>query len=143
MEKSDEIYLLIADSSRQIHFAIKSLRDLVLYLEKCAAEPVAASMDKISNDLSCVGWNTLYASRLVADLSGIIRVYDEKTGSNEPSHTFQQLDSLLIATNYFSRSIADIKRYVGVYPADEETRNQLAELYIRLREVTRECKSLQ
>ena len=143
MDKFDEVSLLMVDSVQQVRFAVKSLHDLALDLEKCAAGPSSASVDKISYDLSCVGWNALYASRLVADLSEIIRADDEKTGGNEPPHIFQQLDSLLIATNYFSRSVADLKRFVGVYPLREETRNQLAELYIRLREATHECKSLQ
>jgi hypothetical protein len=53
----------------------------------------------------------------------------------------QHLDALLTAINYFSRSIVRLKSAAKHLQEDEEIKPHLAELYNRMKEVTRECKS--
>lgn len=142
MNQPDHPSLLTVDAAQQMRLAAKSMRDLACGLEQYASEPCFTAINKISRDLSRIGWNTLYTSLLMADLAEAMQ--EENGGQPERMkiETYcQHLDALLTAINYFSRSIVRLKSAAKHLQEDEEIKPHLAELYNRLKEVTRECKS--
>ena len=69
MNQTDHPSLLTVDAAQQMRLAAKSMRDLAFGLEQYASEPCFTAINKISRDLSRIGWNTLYTSLLMADLA--------------------------------------------------------------------------
>jgi hypothetical protein len=143
MNQPDHASLLTVDASQQMRLAAKSMRDLAFGLEQYASEPCFSAVNKISRDLNRIGWNALYTSLLMADLAEALQ---EEIG-NPPDRMkddvfYQQLDALLTATNYFSRSITHLKTIGKNIQRNEETRIHSAELYHRLKEVAYESRSL-
>lgn len=142
MNQPDHASLLTVDSAQQMRLAAKSMRDLAFGLEKFASEPCFSAVNKISSDLSHIGWNALYTSLLMADLAEAMQESSEQPDRTESSQFFEHLDALLTAINYFSRSIARLKRAERLTKGDGEVKIHLAELYDRLKEVTYECRSI-
>jgi hypothetical protein len=143
MNQPDHASLLTSDASQQMRLAAKSMRDLAFGLEQYASEPCFSAINKISRDLNRIGWNALYTSLLMADLADALQeeVGDPQERVKDDVY-YQQLDALLTATNYFSRSIAHLKCIGKNIQRNEESRIHSAELYHRLKEVAHECRSL-
>jgi hypothetical protein len=142
MNQPDHPSLLTVDAAQQMRQAAKAMRDLAFGLEQYAAEPSFSAVNKISHDLSRVGWNAIYTSLLMAELAEAMQEENgNPQGRTESSHFFQHLDALLTAINYFSRSIIRLKRIGKNLRGTEEIKPHWTELYDRLKEVSRECKS--
>jgi hypothetical protein len=142
MNQPDHASLLTVDSAQQMRLTAKSMRDLACGLEQYASDPCFSAVNKISRDLSRIGWNALYTSLLMADLAEAMQESSEQPERTESNQFFQHLDALLTAINYFSRGIARLKRMQKPIPGDGEAKFVLAELCDRLKEVTYECRSL-
>ena len=141
MNQPDHTSLLTVDSAQQMRLAAKSMRDLAFGLEQYASEPCFSAVNKISRDLSRIGWNALYTSLLMADLAETMQENSGQPDQTEPNQFFEHLDALLTAINYFSRSVARLKREGMPGKDDEGARARWVELYDRLKEVTYECRS--
>jgi hypothetical protein len=142
MHQPDHASLLAVDSAEQMRKAAKSMRDLALGLEQYASDPCFTTINQIGQDLNRIGWNTLYASQLMSDLADAMGEdhQNQDEGIKADAYRFY-LDALLTAINYFSRSIIYLKRLGKSILDDEEIKPRLAEVYERLKEVTRECRS--
>ena len=141
MDLYDHPSLTNFDALQQLRLAAKSMRDLAFGLDQYASDPGLPAIHKISRELSRIGWNALYTSTLMAELADLIQEQEgEEPAGVDPSHFFQQLDALLSGINYFSKSIARLKRWKRDVKGYDEIKSSWAELCDRLREVARECK---
>ena len=141
MDLYDHPSLTNFDALQQLRLAAKSMRDLAFGLDQYASDPGLPAINKISRELSRIGWNALYTSTLMAELADLIQEQEgEEPAGMDPSHFFQQLDALLTGIKYFSKSIARLKRWKKDVKGYDEIESSWAELCDRLREVARECK---
>jgi hypothetical protein len=123
--------------------AAKSMRDLAIGLEHYASEPCLSAIHKIGRDLNRMGWNALYTSLLMIDLAEVLQEgVENPTEQVKEDIYYQQLDALLTAINYFSRSIVHVKSVGKNVQRNEESRGHSTEIYHRLKEVAYECRSL-
>jgi hypothetical protein len=144
MVNPTEATQLSAETIYQLCSAAKAMRSLAEGLDQYSNDPDPKNLGQMSCDLNSVGWNALFTSVLIKDLTcalqckwGDLALYDSEA-------LFEQADILLTAVQYLSKSIETFKETVKQITAFDRERvlKTSRELEQHLKEVLRECQSL-
>lgn len=130
------------DAARSLFLPIaQSVRELADRLSLFCSESDQEQLSALSADLKGIGWNSLFVSSAIdryIQLTGLEgNSLDKKSGKD----ISRQLSSLMVAADYFMRSIKTINALEAeTSECSKDNQNTYACLAEKLGEIVRECK---
>ena len=130
------------DAARCLYVPIaQSVRELADHLSLFCSESDQEQLAALSADLKGIGWNSLFVSSAIDRFIQLTGIEGKSLGEKPGEDISRQLSSLMVAADYFIRSIRTIKDLEAETPdGSKDNQNTYACLAEKLGETVRECK---
>lgn len=130
------------DAARSLFVPIaQSVRELADRLSLFCIESNQEQLAILSADLKGIGWNSLFVSSAIDRFIQLTGIEGKSLGEKSGEDISRQLSSLMVAADYFIRSIRIIKDLEAETPdGSKDNQNTYACLAEKLGEIVRECK---
>lgn len=129
------------DVRGNFHTVANAMRELADRLTFFCSDPEQVRLSVLSGELKQIGWNSLFVSSTIDNLSRLTMIGTRPFVNESVSEVKRQIDSLLVAVNYLNRSVKSLKsERVNLNNSLEEVDEAFQCLAEKLGEVIGECQ---